>query len=238
MFVAALLVIPTAIFNNTFPYNSGEWTLFYELLVNVIYGRTVRFITTFRLFVFSALAAIALAFVTIHYHPPFGGGLVLSEWPAGLARALFSFSAGLLIHRIRARIRIPAFAAATGMVAIFSIPAFATATWAVDLPAIVLVFPLIVAGAANAQGGPLSRLSGRLSYPLYAIHIPIVSTCSLFLQSRHVSGARFYLLIGAEIVATLAMGGVVMIAEERLRSRLSHGAADTLRAHQHARSAH
>ena len=43
VFAAALLVIPTAIFNNTFPYNSGEWTLFYELLGDVIYGRAVRF---------------------------------------------------------------------------------------------------------------------------------------------------------------------------------------------------
>jgi peptidoglycan/LPS O-acetylase OafA/YrhL len=221
MLVSALLIIPTAIFNNTFPYNSGEWTLFYELLVNATYGRVVRYVTTSRLLAFVAVAAAALAFVMIRYHSPFGGGLVLSEWPEGLARAVFSFSAGLLIHRLQPRIRIPALAAAAGMVAIFSIPALPIPTWAVDLPAILLVFPLIVAGAANASGGRASRLSGRLSYPLYAIHIPIVSTFSLFLQSHHVSGVRFPLWIGAELAVTLALAFAAMVADERLRWRLA-----------------
>ena len=225
VFVAALLVIPTAIFNNTFPYNSGEWTLFYELLVNVIYGRAARFITTARLLVFTAVAAVALVAVTVHYHSPFGGGLVLSEWPSGLARALFSFSAGLVVCRFRPRIRIPTFAAAGGMVAIFSIPLSATATWAVDLPAILLAFPLIIAGAANADGDPLSRLAGRLSYPLYAIHIPIVSTFSLFLQSRRLSGVPFWLWIGVEIGVTLALAFAAMVADERLRTRLGPAVA-------------
>ena len=219
VFVAALLVIPTAIFNNTFPYNSGEWTLFYELVVNVIYGRAARFLTTGRLLVFTAVAAVALIAVTIHFQNPFGGGLVLSEWPSGLARALFSFSAGLLLRRLRLRIRIPTFAAAAAMAAIFSIP-LSTAAWAVDLPAILLAFPLIVAGAANADGGALSRLAGRLSYPLYAIHIPIVATVSLFLKSRHLSGVPFWLWIGMEIGVTLALAFAAMVADERLRARL------------------
>ena len=228
VFVAALLVIPTAIFNNTFPYNSGEWTLFYELLVNVIYGRAARFLTTARLVMFMAVAGAALIAVMIHEHSPFGGGLVLSEWPSGLARALFSFSAGLAIHRLRPRIRIPAFAAAGAMGAIFSIPLSAKAAWAVDLPAILLAFPLLIAGAANADGGPLSRLAGRLSYPLYAIHIPIVATFSLFLQSRRLSGVPLRLWIGVEIGVTLALAFAAMVADERLRSRLGPAAARLL----------
>jgi peptidoglycan/LPS O-acetylase OafA/YrhL len=166
-----------------------------------------------------------LVVVTIHYHPPFGGGLVLREWPSGLTRALFSFSAGLLIHRLRPRIRIPTFAAAAGMVAIFSIPLSAAATSAVDLPAILLAFPLIIAGAANAKGGPVSRLSGRLSYPLYAIHIPIVSTFSLFLRSSHLSGVVFYAGIGVEVAATMVLAFAAMIMDEKLRSRLGPAVA-------------
>ncbi len=219
-FVAALMVIPTAIFNTTFPYNSGEWTLFYELLVNFIYGRAVRLLTTLRLMAFTAAAGVALAIVTIHYQDKFGGGLVLSEWPSGLARALFSFSAGLLIYRLRPRIRIPPFAAAVAMVAIFSIPAFPAATWVLDLPAILLAFPLIIAGAANADGGPLSRLAGRLSYPLYAIHIPVVSTFSLLLLSHPLHGGRLWLAIGSEIIVTLALAFAAMVADEWVRARL------------------
>jgi peptidoglycan/LPS O-acetylase OafA/YrhL len=118
---------------------------------------------------------------------------LLVNWTCGLPRVLFSFFAGVVVFANRRRF--PAFRAAIFpcvLVALFMVPAQSDSLdTVIDLLAIFVVFPLLVGAASN--GEPAAALigacavGGDLSYPLYAIHYPIVRAIC-FVLNKHAAG--------------------------------------------------
>lgn len=163
--------------------NAPAWTLFFELLVNLVYILAFRWLRhTKVLIAVVVVCAIALAFTVFH----FGGiyaGAEWSNWWAGFSRAGFGFFAGVLAYRLLGspkKTERPASNWAFVILVAIPIACFIPATPAlrpfVDLTlAVILGIPLLwvsqsVAPPAKYHG--LFITGGRISYAIYILHQP------------------------------------------------------------------
>lgn len=171
-------------YGETHSLNGPTWTLFQEYLANIIYGLIGPRLGKRGLAVVVSLAGIALVAVasTLKH---LGTGWGWDTFWIAPVRTAFPFFAGLLLHRLGAKLKSPlGFGLLSlALLTVFAAP-FAPNDGKVSLNGlmeagfIILVFPLvIVAGAAAQAGGRLKKLcefSGAISYPLYITHYPFI----------------------------------------------------------------
>jgi peptidoglycan/LPS O-acetylase OafA/YrhL len=157
-----------------FPLNGPQWSLFYELVVNIIWAPLVHLPVKF----FAAIAAIG--FIVLAF-TGFYGGDTTDYFYIGLPRVCASFCAGIVIHHVSPKLsaswpwRKIFWAASAVMVLIFFVPG--------ELPHpllwlwITVGSPLVVLSGTKVilQGSAekFALLSGELSYPIYCLHFPI-----------------------------------------------------------------
>jgi peptidoglycan/LPS O-acetylase OafA/YrhL len=175
-------------YGETHSLNGPTWTLFQEYLANIVYGLIGPRLGKRGLAVVVVVAGAALlAVASTLKHLGTGWGWD-TFWIAPV-RTAFPFFAGLLLHRLGARLKSPLGFGLLSLVllAVFAAP-FAPNAGKVSLNGlmeagfIILVFPLvIVAGAAAPMGfgphgwlGKLCAFSGAISYPLYITHYPFI----------------------------------------------------------------
>jgi len=175
--------------NEIYPLNGPQWSLFYEYIGNILYAVGLRKLSVRWLAGLVALSALALVWLLVR--GPRGdviGGWALdaSGVQIGLTRLMFPFFAGVLLMRVGKRIKVRnAFAVCSLLlVAALSLPRFGMGDqrWINGLyeaACIIVLFPLIVAiGAGEKEAdGPsvrIARFFGDLSYPLYITHYPLI----------------------------------------------------------------
>ena len=165
-----------------FPLNGPQWSLFWELAANALHGLVVRWLTIPVLAIIVALSAAALVWASL----AFGGldaGWGRSNLWGGPPRVAFGFFSGVLLFRLYARgwvtprLPYPLIALLLGLCMVRWFPdvgGFAIR----DIVKVVVVLPGLVALAVNspvsARLTPVSLWLGALSYPLYAIHVPLL----------------------------------------------------------------
>ena len=183
----------------TYPLNGPQWSLMWEYLANILYALVIRRFPKWLLMAFVALSALLTLNLALNIDV--GGILepraaqaftVVGGWSTdpdqlliGITRLLYPFFMGLLLSRMHWLIRLRAgfWWCSLAVVAALAMPHITNE--ANSLPdgiyqavAILVVFPLIVsAGAGSHVTGRSARLCiwlGRLSFPLYITHYPIV----------------------------------------------------------------
>lgn len=172
-----------------YPLNGPQWSLFYEYIANVLYAVAFRKLSNRALAMFVALFACATIYLAVFgVRGDFIGGWALDAngIRIGLTRVLFPFFAGVLMLRLGTRIRIRhAFAVSSAiLITAVSLPRFGghDNLWLnglYDAVCVILLFPLIVAigaGDGGAEGTSLrvARFFGNLSFPLYITHYPLI----------------------------------------------------------------
>ena len=184
---------PTSLEYTIFPINGPVWSIFFELLSNVAFVIVARaaFPRVAALLPMllggTALAAIVIGFGSIDV------GALITNWYGGLPRVLFSFFAGVLVFAYRHKFpSLPGWIFAPVLLALFSLPkGHDLMSGLLDLAIVIAVFPALVGAAANSRAPTrwlwLCVLSGEISYPLYAIHYPIVRAVSFLLGKYHVA---------------------------------------------------
>jgi peptidoglycan/LPS O-acetylase OafA/YrhL len=180
--------------NQLFPLNIPCWSLFFEILVNLLFVILWPLLTSLRLIAICLLAGGAVGLAIVHYGS-IDQGSIAASFTVGLARTVFGFAVGVLIarrirlvHRGKSNIRVLAIVAVFG-VAITGWPeGELRAIW--DAVCVLMVFPLVVYwGALIDPGLPLRRIAtflGVTSYAVYVLHSPLSSILNS--ANRHFAG--------------------------------------------------
>jgi peptidoglycan/LPS O-acetylase OafA/YrhL len=161
-----------------FPLNLPAWSLFFELLVNLVFVTFYRYLTSRAVIAILFLSGMNLVGVAM-FHGNLHVGWNTDHFVYGLPRSLFSFFAGVLVHR-----RFPEGLRSGGplvcflvtLVLILPIPANIHNVY--DPLMVVLLFPMGIAAIAGWElhgfRARIARALGALSYPLYVIHMPCI----------------------------------------------------------------
>jgi len=165
-------------YDETHSLNSPCWSLFQEYLANIVYAFIGPKIGRKALAILVLISAIVLIATAINHGSLQGGWGWETIWMAPV-RVVFPFFCGLLLYRLGARITIPMAwpLLSLALLIAFALPYF---TWngAYEAAIIIVVFPLIIAaGAGGHISGKLASASqffGRISYPLYILHFPVI----------------------------------------------------------------
>jgi peptidoglycan/LPS O-acetylase OafA/YrhL len=191
----ALFMWPTCLTSihspDNFPLNVSAWSLFYELVANFAFATLVKIRAAKSIVIIGILIVSFLLLARLALH---GGsinvGFAPSDFGPVFARVAFSFCAGVLVFRIyhsRPHIHLAAaptriFAAIAISFAVIGILGSSLAfmqTERFHLITVVLFFPMLIyAGATVRLPHAFARactVLGELSYPLYLLHMPLIS---------------------------------------------------------------
>jgi peptidoglycan/LPS O-acetylase OafA/YrhL len=189
--------------NHVFPVVPVTWSIFFELFANVVHATILR-----RLPV-PALAAIVLASATLliaRQHAP-NPGVIGDEFLLGFPRVVYAYGGGVILWRVlRDRPIFPVWPALSGLLGFMAFTHFHLQGVVIDWVFIFGLAPMcIVLGLGSVPFKGFFRLLGALSFPLYAVHGPILS----FMASRGFGMAAS--MASAIVVAFLTMRVLPMV---------------------------
>ena len=176
--IANFLLLPWPLTNLLFALNIPVWTIFFELLANAAHVFALRFLSTVRLAILTGSLGALTIWVALHI-----GTLDLGARPAtflpGIPRILLAYCIGMLIWRTKGERPL---APVPGWLAVIAMPAALLAAWyfgwrgpSFDLAFAILLCPLVLAGALRiTRPNPLVWLSAAISFPVFAVHLPIL----------------------------------------------------------------
>ncbi len=200
LFALFLIPLPTSmdVRGNTeaFPLNGPHWSLFFEYIGSLLYVLMLRKLPTKYLKIWVAVMAVALFVNAINsdYNSiAYGWSSEPYNLFGGSLRLLFAYPAGLLMARIfkerqvkvqEGRFYHSFWFNALVLLALMLVPSLSTLTGIKVLNplyqcfCVCICFPLIVVNAAKGQVSGWRKevvsFVGRLSYPLYAVHYPLI----------------------------------------------------------------
>lgn len=177
--VAGLLFLPWSLRTPwLYPFNGPSWSILNELLANLIHGLVLARCSSRVLFVLLIASGTVFS----------GWVLATGVWPAGgwpdqfvpaLVRTIACYILGILLYR-RFRDRDVLRTGLWPLLLAFPAAVLATA-WLPDWMDLIFVFalsPLLVLAGAGCQvserGARWAAASGAISFPLYAVHYPLL----------------------------------------------------------------
>lgn len=204
-FVSALLFLPFPFWNGTiFPFNDVRWSLFCELFANLIHALVLAHLKTWHLVAILVAVTVPLS-MAIHR---------IDVWPVprleaeifvlALGRTMVPYIIGILIFRCmpeRDTLRVrPTLLCSAFMGSLLLWGLAPSSIW--NLAFVFLVCPVfVVAGSRlrldNGQEN-WARAAGEISYPLYAVHMPI-----LWLMNIHFTSGQAVTITLGLIAAAL-----------------------------------
>ncbi len=194
-----------------FPTDMPEWSLFYELLANLLYALAfVPLLKEGRMMIAVIAPAGAVLAIGILHHrgASFGGGL--HSMPFELSRVTFSFFLGLLLQRTQPlwapRLpRLSPWLVYGLLLAVLAAPTPHALDTAVHMAVVLVASPLLIGlGAVAAPQGRwmgASALLGAMSYPLYCLHQPIMFAARGLIERAGTVSPGMDLMLALAIVA-------------------------------------
>lgn len=202
-----------------FQFNFPAWSLFFELIANIIFALFGARLSLKQLAIFVGVLAVALVAVTIRYQS-FDLGASWRTFDGGLARAMFGFFAGVLLYRLRdkfaftARVQSTTMVLALGAITLATfLPRAALGDWRppteLKLVFAMALYPALILIAARYEPSarllPICSWLGIASYAAYVLHVPMHSlggvvaklSVGVWLEEyAPMSGLCFILVIG------------------------------------------
>ena len=203
-----------------FPLNGPAWSLFFELGVNLIYAVAAVRLSSRWLSLTCAACAGVMAILALRGNDLNVGFQTLSFlW--GVPRVALSFFAGVLIYRLHRSGKLPRIAVSPLWALVLALGLIAAPIEVGPIGALVVVtvgFPmvLLLAVCAEEPASGLARpfaLLGEASYPLYAIHGPIV--VGLMMASRFWGWDLPGVRLEVAFALPLALSAVALVLSRR-----------------------
>jgi peptidoglycan/LPS O-acetylase OafA/YrhL len=231
LLLMALLLIPYEGDQSTllFPVNPPLWSLSSEMLINVIYGLISPSLKT-KVLLPAVLIMVGLYVLIGVQRHDLHLGFANGTWLLGVLRTAALFGAGVLTWRFHRVAKLPlltsnglAVGLAIALFGFFMLPSLPGLNGMLHLAAAFVAFPaLVLAGSQIATGPKLSLacdLSGRLSYPVYVLHLPIVAAAAhQWRASEPVLAALIALVV---LTAVSALAWLALMIDEPVRDYLS-----------------
>jgi peptidoglycan/LPS O-acetylase OafA/YrhL len=199
---ANLLLLPVPGHQFVFPLNVPAWTIACELLCNAAFVLVLWRVP--GRWIWAVVAALLPVNAWIGYHYGYYNvGAQPANFPAGIARTLFAYTLGIALARqwaVKAP-SVPWWLAVPLMPALLVI-ATQAGLWGpwYELGFILLACPLMIAGGLGLDRyHGLAEWMGRLSFPLFALQMPIVEGLRLF------HGTYWTAIAAAFAISILAM---------------------------------
>jgi peptidoglycan/LPS O-acetylase OafA/YrhL len=230
---AVAIPSPSLIAEEPFPLNGPTWSLACEIGINLLYLFLARWLRTPVVIAITICAFAAEAYYFWHFGSIAHVGATEGPLWAIAARTAFPFFAGLLIyrtglHRVSSPGNALPVALAVFLALVMAVPNVGRFNTAMEIICIFGLFPAIVAlGSIRQPTGwvvKLAEKSSDISYPLYALHQPLVRTLytsPVFLAlGWRTKQVVFLAVAGACIVAALLVAPRDEAFRLRLRSLL------------------
>lgn len=190
-----------------FPLNGPNWSLFFEYIGNILYAFFIRRLSTRALTVLVVVTGLALASFGIfnmsgYGHLGVGWTMADYNFPGGMLRMLFTYSAGLLLSRVFKPVKVRgAFWLCSLVLLVFlSVPHVGgmESLWMnglYDSVCVIIVFPMVVyLGASGVttdrSSTMICKFLGDISYPLYVVHYPIMYLFFVWLWNNKLTFAQ------------------------------------------------
>jgi peptidoglycan/LPS O-acetylase OafA/YrhL len=174
-----------------FSLNGPSWSLFFEYIGNILYALFIHRLSNRGLAILVTLSGIGLAWFALF--DIVGYGMLGVGWTldganfwGGMLRMLFPFSLGMLLSRHFRPIKIRGafWICSAVLLILFCVPYIegkspVCLNGVYELICIALIFPALVWIAASGkttdkQSTRICRFLGDISFPLYAIHYPLM----------------------------------------------------------------
>lgn len=171
-----------------YPLNAPQWSLAWEVAANFIHGLVLWRLGTGALLAFAATCAIGL-WLTVPLNGSVNAGAVDTLWWMAGLRVGWSYTAGVILARVIQPGSERAFAGYSWIFAL-ALPILAAIVLqflpgsfvAGDMAMVLVGMPAMLWFAINCRfrsryAGRLQRFGG-LSFPIYALHVPIITLVS------------------------------------------------------------
>ena len=201
-----------------FPLNLVEWSLMFEIAINIVHASLLWRIGTKSLIAICGVSLVAVIAGAIQYGS-LDTGWGDASWQGGIGRVIFSYTLGVLLWRLRFHEKrastIPYLGGLSIMGLMLYVPGGGsshTLSAIRDTLSVAVVFPILFVAInpiAKISGlmAKASKYSGAISYPLYAIHVP------LFGIMAHILGDEYYSLATRLGICLAAVAVSVLLAQ-------------------------
>jgi len=199
LFVSALFFIPW----QWFPLNIPTWSLFYELVANFIYVLLGRRAKSNKVLFAIAIPSLCILAAQKLTGVPADDGVFSVVYQS--SRTAFSFFLGISLYQVRRHfLAVPAPVTMATVLVLLVLPMPDYCRPFFDILCIAFAFPMAIVLLASDQSSRFNsiyRTLGNGSFPLYAIHYPIL----------HLSfGVANFLQINTVIIAMLTIGSLLV----------------------------
>lgn len=200
--IANFALLPWPVANLLFALNIPAWTIFAELLANASHVLALRRLSNRGIAILTGALGLAALLVAQDW-----GNLDLGARPghvwAALPRIWFAYCLGITLWRWRgerALIHLPPTIVMLALpITIIGSWLLGWRAWHFDLVFVALICPLVISAATQvSRQNWLGWLSAAISFPLFAVHLPILEAV------RELGG-------GKEVAVPLALGAALAI---------------------------
>lgn len=207
-----------------FSLNGPSWSLFFEYIGNILYALFIHRLSNRGLAILVALSGIGLAWFALF--DIVGYGMLGVGWTldsanfwGGMLRMLFPFSLGMLLSRHFRPIKTRGafWICSAVLLILFCVPYIegkspVCLNGVYELICIALIFPALVWIAASGkttdkQSTRICRFLGDISFPLYAIHYPLMYLFYAWLIKN-----KLYTFTECWQIAALVYTGSILLA--------------------------